>query len=45
MGLTIVHEVVVAHNGRIQVDSDPGRGSRFTIRLPQMMDRCALEKE
>jgi len=34
LGLTIASEVVVAHNGRIQVDSDLGRGSQFTIYLP-----------
>ena len=48
LGLAIVHTIVENHGGRIEVASPPPggkRGSRFTIRLPQMMDRCALEKE
>ncbi len=35
VGLTIAQFVVERHNGRIQVDSSPGRGSAFTIYLPQ----------
>jgi two-component system phosphate regulon sensor histidine kinase PhoR len=34
LGLSIVHHVVHAHHGRVTVDSEPGRGSRFAIRLP-----------
>lgn len=34
LGLSIVKEIVVAHHGRIQVWSEPGRGTRFTITLP-----------
>ena len=34
LGLTIAQEVAVAHNGRIQADSDLGRGSQFTLYLP-----------
>jgi two-component system sensor histidine kinase HydH len=48
LGLAIVHTIVENHGGRIEVASPPPgslRGTRFTIRLPQMMDRCALEKE
>jgi two-component system sensor histidine kinase HydH len=48
LGLAIVHTIVENHGGRIDVASPPpegNRGSRFTIRLPRMMDRCALEKE
>ncbi len=34
LGLAVVHGVVTAHRGLIDVDSAPGRGARFTIRLP-----------
>ena len=35
LGLTIAHDLVLAHGGRLEVDSEPGQGSRFTIWLPQ----------
>jgi signal transduction histidine kinase len=34
MGLAVVHGIVSAHGGRIDVESQPGKGSTFTIRLP-----------
>jgi two-component system sensor histidine kinase BaeS len=34
LGLTIAHDLVVAHGGRIEVESQPDRGSRFTLWLP-----------
>jgi signal transduction histidine kinase len=36
IGLAIVHELVRAHDGRIDVDSAPGRGSRFRVILPRV---------
>jgi signal transduction histidine kinase len=34
LGLTIVQRIVERHGGRIDVRSDLGRGSTFTVRLP-----------
>jgi signal transduction histidine kinase len=34
LGLTIAHDLVVAHGGRLELDSMPGEGSRFTIWIP-----------
>ena len=35
IGLAVVKELIVAHGGAIAAESEPGHGTRFTIRLPQ----------
>jgi len=34
LGLAITKEIVLAHGGKIEVNSTPGRGTEFIIRLP-----------
>lgn len=38
LGLTVSRDVVAAHQGRIEVESTVGKGSRFTVCLP--VDAC-----
>jgi signal transduction histidine kinase len=34
LGLSIVKEIVIAHGGEVNIESESGRGTRFVVRLP-----------
>jgi two-component system, OmpR family, sensor kinase len=36
LGLAIVHRIAATFGGRVSVESAPGQGSRFTVRLPEV---------
>lgn len=43
LGLSLVRHIAHAHGGEVSVDSTPGQGSKFTIKLP--VQESAMEKE
>ncbi len=42
MGLTIAREIVRAHHGRIWVESEPGKGARFSFSVPRALRESLL---
>ena len=42
LGLPTARKIVEAHGGKISVQSEPGRGTQFTIKLP-VLPRLAAE--
>jgi signal transduction histidine kinase len=36
LGLSVVRDIINAHGGRIEVESELGKGSCFTVHLPRV---------
>jgi signal transduction histidine kinase len=43
IGLALVHELVKLHAGEISLESEPGRGTTFTVRVPMGREHLAPE--
>jgi PAS domain S-box-containing protein len=42
LGLSVVHGIIKEHGGRIEIESTPGRGSRFDVILPAQAERAGV---
>jgi len=45
MGLSVVYGIVKSHNGAINVESTPGKGSTFVVYLPKAESRARKEED
>jgi signal transduction histidine kinase/ActR/RegA family two-component response regulator/HAMP domain-containing protein len=45
LGLAIVQSLVELHDGRIDLETEPGRGSRFTVLIPQAPPLASVEDQ
>jgi signal transduction histidine kinase len=45
LGLNLVMRIAEAHDGKVTVSSEPGKGSTFTLSLPAVHDRPAATRE
>ena len=45
LGLSVVHGIVIAANGQINVESEPGKGSTFHVWLPAVENKTSARQE
>ena len=45
LGLSLVHKIMEAHDGCIEVKSEPGRGAMFSLRLPVPVERTTEARD
>jgi PAS domain S-box-containing protein len=45
LGLSIVQKIAVSHNGEVEVKSEPGDGTTFTLNLPAQPDGTTATEE
>jgi signal transduction histidine kinase len=39
LGLFVTHEIIQQHGGSIEVDSSPGEGSHFHLKIPKVLPK------
>ena len=42
LGLALCRRIIEAHGGRIRVESEPGKGTTFTLKLPRSESPAGL---